>query len=71
VAYRVTTCCTYQCILVCSCSSNINTVPCVRQCTRTDGSVGSACYDWVDVSTRVATESQPVALTKYPCMFLQ
>jgi hypothetical protein len=27
--------------------SNINTVPCVRQCTRTDGSVGSACYDWV------------------------
>jgi hypothetical protein len=47
-SYRVTTRCTYQCILVGSSSSNINTVPCVRQCARTDGSVGSACYDWVD-----------------------
>src|SRR5678815_3702767 len=47
-SYRVTTCCTYQSILVCTCSSNVDTVPCVRQCTRTDGSVGNACYYWVD-----------------------
>jgi hypothetical protein len=35
-----------------TCSSNVDTVPCVWQCARTDGSVGSACYDWVTVSTR-------------------
>jgi hypothetical protein len=29
-------------------ASNVDSVPCVWQCTRTDGSVGSACHDWVD-----------------------
>jgi hypothetical protein len=50
-------------VFVRTCSGNVNTVPGVRQCTRADRSVGSACYDWVDVRINVATESQPVALT--------
>jgi hypothetical protein len=41
-------------------ASNVDTVPCVRQCTRTDGSVGSAGHDWVHTRINVATESQPV-----------
>jgi hypothetical protein len=67
-SYRVTTCCTYQGILVGSSRSNINTVPCVRQCARTDGSVGSACYDWVDV--RIQCSYRVTTCCTYQCILV-
>jgi hypothetical protein len=53
-----------RCILVCTCSSNADAVPCVWQCTSTDGSVGGAGTTGFTTRISVAMESQPVALTR-------